>query len=277
MIGRLPQDIASRYGEMRMAIPVHDPNDPRLDEFRDLKGRSHADTDHLVVESPIAVERLLTSQYPVRAIVTTLANLPRVREFPRSDDATVYVVEPVVLERVLGFDLHRGVIASATRVPGPDLDDLAGARRLLVVEGCNDTENLGAMARAARAFGVEALVLDPTSADPLSRRAIRVSMGEMLHLPIARCATWPDPLARLVAGGMEAWALTPDRGAERLYGRPFPARLALVVGAEGPGLTMRAMEACSHRVRIPIAKGVDSLNIGHAAAVAMAATSYVSD
>jgi tRNA G18 (ribose-2'-O)-methylase SpoU len=260
-----------------VAITIHDPADPRLDEYRDLKGRSHAAAEHLVVESPTAVERLMTSQYPVRSVLTTLANLPRLRHLPRIDDTTVYVVEPIVLERVVGFDLHRGVLASATRVPGPELDDVVGATRLLVVEGSNDTENLGALARSARAFGVEALVLDPTAADPLSRRAVRVSMGEMLHLPIVRCTTWPDPIARLNATGFETWALTPDRDADRLYGRGFPGRLALIVGAEGPGLSRGVLDTATALVRIPIRSDVDSLNIGHAAAVAMAATSYLTD
>lgn len=260
-----------------MAISILDPSDPRLDEFRALRGRSHADTDHLVVESPTAVARLLVSQYPVRAVVTTLAQLPRVREMPGSQNVPLYVVESDLLTDVIGFDLHRGVIATATRVPGPDLDDVLAARRLLVVEGCNDTENLGALARSARAFGIEALVLDPTSADPLSRRAVRVSMGEMLHLPIVRCSTWPDAVAQMNAAGLETWALTPDPTAERLYARAFPERLALLVGAEGPGLSPATMAAATHRVRIPIATSVDSLNIGHAAAVAMAATSYITD
>lgn len=260
-----------------MAITIHDPADARLDEFRDLKGRSHANDEHFVVESPIAVQRLLTSQYPVRSVLTTLANLPRLREFAGFDEARAFVVEPMVLERVVGFDLHRGVLATGTRLPPVELSDVLGARRLLVVEGGNDTENLGALARAARAFGIDALVLDPTCADPLHRRAVRVSMGEILHLPIVRCTSWPDPLHTMATAGLETWALTPDRSAERLYGRGFPARLALMVGAEGPGLSDGALAAAQHRVRIPISAGVDSLNIAHAAAVAMAATSYITD
>jgi tRNA G18 (ribose-2'-O)-methylase SpoU len=258
-----------------MAISILDPDDPRLDEFRNLRGRSHADTDHLVVESPTAVARLFGSQYPIRAVLTTLAQLPRVREMTAMHPVPVYAVEPEVLTAVIGFDLHRGVVATASRVPGPDLDDVLGARRLLVVEGCNDTENLGALARSARAFGVEALVLDPTCADPLSRRAVRVSMGEILHLPIVRCTSWPNGLRRLAEAGIDTWALTPDATADNLYRCGFPERLALIVGAEGPGLSAATQEAATRRVRIPIAAGVDSLNIGHAAAVAMAATSYV--
>ena len=176
-----------------------------------------------------------------------------------------------MLAATVGFDLHRGAVAAADRRPLPTLDDVvAGARTLAVLEGLNDPENLGAVARSARAFGIGGLVLDPRCLDPYYRRTVRVSMGEVLFLPIARAAAWPADLAVLHRAGFETWALTPDPTAEPLWSLDVPARVAVMLGAEGPGLSAAARAAATRRVRIPIAAGVDSLNVGHAAAVAFA-------
>ena len=140
---------------------------------------------------------------------------------------------------------------------------------MIVLEGLSDQENLGAIARSARALGVDGLLLDPTTADPFGRRAVRVSMGELLHLPWARLAPWPDALGALADDGWRVLALPPAVDATSLatVRRGAGERVALVLGAEGSGLTAGAM-ARAERVRIPIARGVDSLNVGHAAAVA---------
>jgi tRNA G18 (ribose-2'-O)-methylase SpoU len=117
------------------------------------------------------------------------------------------------------------------------------------------------------------MVLDPTCADPYYRRSIRVSMGEILHLPIVRCQEWPAALATIAEHGFETWALTPDATAEDLFTMGVPERVALVAGAEGPGLTAAARACVEREVRIPMHHGVDSLNLGHALAIAMAAVS----
>jgi tRNA G18 (ribose-2'-O)-methylase SpoU len=179
-----------------------------------------------------------------------------------------------VISAVVGFDLHRGVVAAATRRPSRSLDDVvAGCARLAVLEGLNDAENLGAIARAARALGIDALVIDPTCTDPYSRRSIRVSMGEILELPVARvpAADWPHVLATLRDAGVESWAMTPDAGAASIWELEPPERLAVVLGAEGPGLARRSLATASRQVRIPVRPGVDSLNVGHAAAITFAA------
>jgi tRNA G18 (ribose-2'-O)-methylase SpoU len=189
-------------------------------------------------------------------------------------DAPVYVAEPEVLEGITGFEVHRGVLASADRPKMPSLlDVMVKSRRLVVLEGSNDHENIGAIARSARALGFDGMVLDPTCADPYYRRCIRVSMGEILHLPIVRCGLWPEALGMLAKAGFETWALTPGAQAASLFAMPWPEKLALVAGAEGDGLTTAAVEACSAQVRIPMHHGVDSLNLSHALAIAMAATS----
>ena len=153
----------------------------------------------------------------------------------------------------------------------PALADVAaGAALLGVLEGLNDPENLGAVARSARAFGVDGLVLDPQCIDPYYRRTVRVSMGEVLHLPVARATDWPDDLGVLHEAGFETWALTPAADAADLWALDVPPRVAILLGAEGPGLSAAAIRASTRRVRIPIAPAVDSLNVGHAAAVAFA-------
>jgi tRNA G18 (ribose-2'-O)-methylase SpoU len=154
-------------------------------------------------------------------------------------------------------------------------DLVAGARRLLVLEAVNDHENIGALFRNAAAFGVDAVVLDPTTSDPLYRRSTRVSLGHVLMVPFARVADgdWPAALDELRTLGFTTLALTPAADAEPL-GRVVveaPDRVALVLGAEGPGLTAGALAATDRRVRIPMAPGVDSVNVATAAAIALAA------
>jgi tRNA G18 (ribose-2'-O)-methylase SpoU len=182
----------------------------------------------------------------------------------------VYLVSQAAMTDVTGFHFHRGALASAARPPPPAFDDVVAAADLvLVAEGVNDNENLGALFRNAAAFGAGAVVVDATSADPLYRRSIRVSMGQVLRLPFARVPSAPEAMARLQAAGFEVLALTPAADAEDLDGVAIRARQALVVGAEGPGLTARALGAADRRVRIPMAPGVDSLNVATAAAIAL--------
>jgi tRNA G18 (ribose-2'-O)-methylase SpoU len=256
-------------------ISIENPDDPRLAEFADLR-RPRPDVEYFVVESALAVERLLSSPYPVRSILASEAGFARLAPLlgtPGATSATVYVASIETLRGIVGFNLHRGVLASASRVPWPSVDAvIRAARRLVVLEGLNDLENIGAIARTARALGADALIIDPTCADPLNRRSVRVSMGEILHLPILRCTVWPAALTTLAQDGFEVWALTPDPGADRLGEAIVPARLALLVGAEGPGLTDAAIAASSRRIRIPIRRDVDSLNVSHAVAIALAST-----
>ncbi len=255
-----------------MRISIENPHDERLADFVDLR-RRRTPTDWFVVESALAVERLLTSRYPVRSILVSPAGLARLEPVLGHVAAPVYVAPVEILREIVGFDLHRGVLASAERVRAPVLDEiLHAARRLVVLEGLNDMENLGAIARSARALGADAMLLDPTCADPLSRRAVRVSMGEILHLPVLRCPAWPAALAEVRAAGFEVWALTPQRDADRLGDLAAPERLALLVGAEGPGLAAASLGAATRRIRIPIRGDVDSLNVAHAAAIALAWT-----
>lgn len=261
-------------------VRITDPADERLADYRQLRdpaARRRIEGDELfIAEGPLAIERLLESSHPVRSLLLSEDKYERMA--PRLGQLVtppvVFVTSRPLLGEIVGFDLHRGAIAAAGRLPLPSLGELLrGARRVAVLEGLNDPENLGAVARSARALGVDALVLDPTCIDPYARRTVRVSMGEILLLPFTRVAAgeWPaGALAAIGDAGFETWALTPAADADDIWELPVPERLALVLGAEGPGLSGPVMAGAGRRVRIPISPEVDSLNVGAAAAVAFA-------
>lgn len=258
---------------MPAPITIESPDDSRIDDYRSLKGRDES-KEFLIAESELVVRRLLTSQYPPRSFLLAPRRYERLKELIDPTGAPVYLADREVMKAIAGFNVHRGVLATAERLRSPALTDvLAVARRLLVLEGSNDTENIGAIARSARALGVDALVLDPTCADAFSRRSVRVSMGEVLHLPVVRCDRWPDAIDTINQYDFETWSLTPSAEAQNLFEMELPEKLALVGGAEGPGLPLSTRNRTHFDVRIPMHHGVDSLNVGHALAIAMAATS----
>lgn len=251
-----------------MAIEIDDPLDARLADYRGLRERGRESDEYFIVEGLTAIERLLTSTYPVRSVLLNPATHARLAA--RLGTVTTYVLSSEAMSLVAGVNLHRGAVASALRLPSPSLADvLPAAQRLVMLEGINDHENIGAIARTARGLGADALVLDSTCADPFYRRSVRVSMGELLHLPIVRCPAWPVALDEVARAGFEIWALTPSNDAVDIFTVTPPARWALVVGAEGPGLSADTLARCTN-VRIPMSNGVDSLNVGHAVAAALA-------
>jgi tRNA G18 (ribose-2'-O)-methylase SpoU len=259
------------------ATTVDDPDDPRLVPYlhlRDPALRRSWEADHglFVIEGEFAIRRARGSRYRVRSILVTPRRLERLRFDLDGWDVEVYVGSPSLLAAVAGFDVHRGALAVAERAPLPGLAELAGdARCLVVLEGLTDPENLGAIARSAVALGADALVVDPTCADPLYRRSVRVSMGEVLHLPWTRADHWPAAIGDLQVLGFEVLALTPSAGAETVSAVAATSgpRRAILLGSEGAGLSSGALAAADRRVRIPIRTGVDSLNVGHAAAIAL--------
>ena len=175
-----------------------------------------------------------------------------------------------MLTAVAGFDLHRGVVASADRRAAGIRRPAPSARRVVVLEGLNDPENLGAIARSARALGADALLLDPRCADPFARRTVRVSMGEILFLPLPGSIPGCRGYERSWTTASSWPRLTPDADAPSISDWVPAERVGLMLGAEGPGLMPTTMAASGRRLRIPIRPGVDSLNVGHAAAVALA-------
>jgi tRNA G18 (ribose-2'-O)-methylase SpoU len=271
---------AGRIAAVPEPVVITDPDDPRVADFRDLKAGDRPSgtprgTGLVIVEGTTAIRRLLVSPYRVRAVF----GVPdRVAALGLADDTTVYVADKWVLSEVIGFRLTRGALASADRLPAIDLDALvagpepAAPRRLAVLEGLNDHENLGSIARSAVALGIDGLLLDPRCADPLYRRSVRVSMGHVLTLPFAVLSDWPGDLDRLHAAGYTTVALTPAPDAVDLGsvdGRQHP-RTAVLLGAEGPGLTPEAQAAARVRARIPMRAGVDSLGVAAAAAITFA-------
>jgi tRNA G18 (ribose-2'-O)-methylase SpoU len=256
---------------------ISDPDDPRLADYRDLvdpaAGRRRERDELFVAEGRLAVARLLESPHRVRSILVTPRHRDRVAALPGAAGVPLLVADEVIVATTVGFNFHRGVVATADRMPLPDTADvIAGSRRLAVLEGLNDPENLGLIARSARALGIDGVLLDPTCIDPYYRRTVRVSMGEVLLLDVARFDRWPQGVADLHAAGYETWALTPAAEAVSIWDVAVPPRLAFVLGGEGPGLAAATLAAATRRVRIPISGSVDSLNVGHAAAIAFAVT-----
>ena len=190
--------------------------------------------------------------------------------------APVYVVPDDVAERLTGFRVHRGALASLARRPLPEVSELiAGRRRIVVLEDLVDHANVGAIFRCAAALGVDAIVLSPRCADPLYRRSVKVSMGAVFAIGYARMTGWYDGLADVKAAGFRVLALTPDESATPVNAALSRAgdRVALVFGTEGDGLTGRWLREADEAVRIPMnpaarAAGVDSLNVVAAAAIA---------
>jgi tRNA G18 (ribose-2'-O)-methylase SpoU len=255
-------------------VAITDPADPRLDDFRDLTDADvRPDRRGIVVAEGVnVVERLTRSTYRVRAVVGVPARIDALRPALAGLDAPVYAVDKWVLSDAVGFRVTRGVLASADRPAPVDPERLLSTgRRLAVLEGLNDFENLGALFRNAAAFGIDGVLLDARCADPLYRRSVRVSMGHVLRVPFAVLPDpWPDALGRLRSAGLTTLALTPKQPSTPLRELEAPPRWAVLLGAEGPGLTDVALAAADRRVRIPMAAGVDSLNVATAAAVAFA-------
>jgi tRNA G18 (ribose-2'-O)-methylase SpoU len=254
--------------------------DPRLAPFRDIgDAELRRQRGECLVEGRLVVRRLLT-ECPGRAravLVTEAARASLDDVLPESAPFPIYVVPAVAMEAITGFNLHRGCLAIASRGAPTEWRDIAArARRLLVLEGVGNPDNIGGLFRTGRAFGVDAVLFGPGSGDPLYRKAIRVSCGASLVVPFAEIAPWPEGLADLSHDGVTVWALTPAADAATLAevcAAGVPGRLALLLGAEGPGLTQPAEALATRRVRIPIAPAADSLNVVVAAGVALAAVS----
>lgn len=273
-------------------VPIDDPADPRLDPFRDLNvadRRPDKGGNGLVIaEGLYVVGRMLISRLATQALAGTPAKLERLRADAAAEgwdldaatgDAPFYVVSNAVLSQVIGFPSSRDVLAVAPRPSGLLTADIAAAATtLLVCEGVNDPENLGALFRGAAGFGVDGVLMGAATADPWYRRTVRVSMGHVLSVPWARMegtpTTWQRGLEALHEQGFATVALTPSadntvaQALADVGGAAGAGRVALLVGAEGPGLTEHAMRAATIRARIPMAPGVDSLNVATAATLA---------
>jgi tRNA G18 (ribose-2'-O)-methylase SpoU len=262
---------------MARLIPIADPADPRLADYvrlRDVNLRKSLEAEHglFMAEGEKVIRRAIATGHPVRSLL-----MARRWAEPLADvlgDAPVYVVSDEVAEAVTGFAVHRGALASMERLPLPSVASVvAGARRILLLEDLVDHGNVGAIFRCAAALGVEAVVLSPRCADPLYRRSVKVSMGAVFAVPYARMSDWHGGLRELREAGFSLLALTPDQSATPIDKAPLGERVALMLGAEGDGLSSRWLREADEPVCIPMSGaamelGVDSLNVVAAAAIA---------
>jgi tRNA G18 (ribose-2'-O)-methylase SpoU len=270
---------------MLRTVEVGSADDPRLADYTRLTDaglRTHLEAEHglFIAEGTKVITRAVAAGYPVRSMLLgrgRLGDLPALGEACQSmrQDVPVFVVPDDVAESLTGFRVHRGALASLSRRPLPAVGDVVGAaRRVVVLEDLVDHGNVGAIFRCAAALGVDAVVLSPRCADPLYRRAVKVSMGAVFAIPYARMTGWYDGLAELKASGFRLLALTPDERAAPIAGALRAAsRVALLLGTEGDGLSARWQDEADLPVRIPMnpaarAAGVDSLNVVAAAAIA---------
>jgi tRNA G18 (ribose-2'-O)-methylase SpoU len=263
---------------------VDDAGDPRLADYRDLTTADRrpdrpGGRGLVIAEGVVVVRRLVASPYPVRSVLGVPRRLDDLAGDLAALDVPVYATDAGTMAAVVGFHLNRGVLAVADRAAPPDPAGLAARSRLLaVLEGVNDHENLGALFRNAAALGVDGVLLGPRCADPLYRRSVRVSMGHVLRVPFAALPEpWPPAALDLLrTAGLRVAALTPAADAVPLAQAGLDrGPVALLLGAEGPGLSAAALGAADVRVRIPMAAGVDSLNVATAAAVAFYAAGGV--
>jgi tRNA G18 (ribose-2'-O)-methylase SpoU len=260
---------------MAELIAVSDPADERMADYRDLRDvelRKHLEATHglFLAEGEKVVRRAVEAGFTARSFLMAPRWLDGLADVLERSDAPCYVVSEGLAEEVTGFHVHRGALASLERRPLPSVSDvLAGARTVVVLEDVVDHTNVGAVFRAAAALGVDAVLLSPRCADPLYRRSIKVAMGAVFSLPYARLEGWYDALAELAEEGFTTVALTPAPDAVEIEVAVGGLdRVALLMGSEGPGLSSRWMETADRRAVIPMAAGIDSLNVAAATAVA---------
>ena len=257
-------------------IDITDWNAPQLDVYSrlteaQLKNRLHPEDGLFIAESPVVIGYALDAGYePVsllmerRHIAGKAATL-----IARCGDIPVYTADQEMLSRLTGYPLTRGVLC-AMRRPAPRAVEAvcADARRVAVLEGIVDTTNIGAIFRSAAALGMDAVLLSPTCCDPLNRRAVRVSMGTVFQVPWARLGCWPDDTLNALGFKTAAMALSDDAVSIDDPALMAEPRLAIVLGTEGDGLARSTIARCDYTVKIPMAHGVDSLNVAAASAVA---------
>jgi tRNA G18 (ribose-2'-O)-methylase SpoU len=255
-------------------IEVTDPDDPRLADYvhlRDVTLRKHLESAHglFLAEGDKVVRRALEAGHAARSFLLAPRWLDALADVLEAVDAPCYVATEQLAEQVTGFHVHRGALASMHRAALPAISDvLARSSRLVVLEDLVDHTNIGAIFRNAAALGFDAAVLSPRCADPLYRRAIKVSMGTVFSLPYARFDDWAGAMDLLRTYGFTSLALTPGPGSVDLASLAIPAKPALVIGAEGEGLSGRWLRGADLRVSIRMAAGIDSLNVAAATAVA---------
>ena len=251
---------------MSPIVLIEDPEDPRIEGYRDVRERDLVGREGLfVAEGQVVLEKLVrTGRHPLRSVLVAqkraaglsglLAQLP--------EEVAVYAAGQGVMDAIVGFHIHRGILALGERralEPATLLAGLPEKALVVALSGIGNHDNLGGIFRNAAAFGADAVLLDADCCDPLYRKAIRVSVGAALTMPYARLPRGWDMVEVLEAAGLEVFSLSPQ-GASDLAGFRPAARTAALFGAEGPGLPTEVL-ARTRTVRIPMANGFDSLNV----------------
>jgi tRNA G18 (ribose-2'-O)-methylase SpoU len=265
--------------DWRVPTRIDDPTDPRLIDYVGLtdvalRRRTEPERGLYIAESEKVIRRALAAGHQPRSYLMAerwLTDLADVVAEAEAAGVPVFVGEHEVVEQLTGFHLHRGALASMQRPALPAVEDLVrDARRVVVLEDIVDHTNVGAVFRSAAALGVDAVLVTPRCADPLYRRAIRVSMGTVFQVPWTRIDPWPGSVSTLQRAGftVATLALADDAVSLDALAAEPPERLALVLGTEGDGLSHHTIAAADLTVTIPMAGGVDSLNVAAAGAVA---------
>jgi tRNA G18 (ribose-2'-O)-methylase SpoU len=265
------------YHGSATVIDITDPADPRVDDFRDLNSIDRrpdlpSGKALVIAEGVLVAQRMLASRFTPHAFLGTDRRLVELTADLGCVPAPFFRASAEVMAEIVGFHLNRGVLGAARRPTGLGIADvLSGARTVAVLEGVNDHENLGSIFRNAAGLGVDGVIFGAGCADPLYRRAVRVSMGHALLVPFARAADWPGDLNILRDSGFRLLAMTPSPQARTLaevMDGLSGEKVAVLVGAEGPGLTETVMRTADARVRVAMSRGTDSLNVATAAALA---------
>jgi len=225
-----------------------------------------------IAESAKVIARALAAGHRPRSVLLLEQWLPEVERLLADHDVPVYIGSSDLLEQLTGFEMHRGALASMHRPVLPDPTELlAGARRVVVIEDVVDHTNVGAIFRSVAGLGADAVLITPRCADPLYRRSVRVSMGTVLQVPWTRIPEWPLGAEVLKNAGfhLAALALADDAVTLEEFAASPPSQVAIMLGAEGDGLSRQALEHADSIVTIPMLHGVDSLNVAAASAVAL--------
>lgn len=259
---------------MAHLIDIDDPADPRVADFRDLNNADRrpdlpGGKGLVIAEGVVVVQRMLASRFTPFALLGVERRYEQLGDDLAGVDMPCYRATAEVMAEIVGFHLNRGVLAAAHRPRELGAEEiLATARTVAVLEGVNDHENIGSIFRNAAGLGADAVLFGDRCSDPLYRRSVRVSMGHVLRVPFAQLPSLPDGLDVLRRNGFQTIALTPNPQADTLATAMTGDRVALLLGAEGPGLTEETMAASDIRARIPMTPGTDSLNVATAAAMA---------
>ncbi|MFM9877046.1 MAG: TrmH family RNA methyltransferase [Rhodoglobus sp.] len=257
-------------------IEIDSLDDPRLADYSHqtdvaLKKAQGTEYGLYIAESALVLERALRAGHRPRSVLALGTAVEDARALV-GEDVPIFHGPASLLEQLTGYLLHRGLIASMHRPALPSIETLlADARRIVILENVADPTNVGAIFRSVAGIGADAVLVTPRCSDPFYRRAIRVSMGTVLQVPWTRLGDWPSARAALTASGFHvaALALMPGAIDLRQFAASAPERVALVLGEEGYGLTGQALDAADSVVQIPMAHGIDSLNVAATAAVAM--------